>query len=368
MDTLARIAALALVAIAGLIAGCDAGTAPEPEPEPDTPLFSMQTIGEVQQLAVTPDGEYLLISSAGTPPPTLKPGAVGDRLPADLDGGLSIWRLDDGVLVDAIPEYGGTAMAVSPDGRYAAVLGCGEPVDGISCDDGAAFSLVEIPDGKCVRRFSGMRFGPVALAFTPDGANLIGSAWADRMKVWDVASGEMSRSTDGPRSGRLEVTPDGRFALAGSYESGAWVVRLADGAVVRRAAIPDTPRYASWSGDLALYPLAITPAGSTVVSAASQENALAIWRLDTGSVIRLLSGHTDLVTSVVATPNGEFVASGSMDNTIRVWSVATGDLVRIIRTPGGGILKLAISPDGQRIVAGDHYGTVHVWSMTPVVQ
>ncbi len=44
-------------------------------------------------------------------------------------------------------------------------------------------------------------------------------------------------------------------------------------------------------------------------------------------VLYTLNGHTDRVTSICYSPNGQQIASGSIDKTIKIWDTATGQFL-----------------------------------------
>ena len=91
--------------------------------------------------------------------------------------------------------------------------------------------------------------------------------------------------------------------------------------------------------------------------------------VETGSLLRTLTGHTKPVDDSIAfSPDGTTLASGSYDRTIRVWDVSTGKELALLSGYGvqspsfGG--RLAFSPDSTMIALGGYdgtNGTIRVW-------
>ena len=75
----------------------------------------------------------------------------------------------------------------------------------------------------------------------------------------------------------------------------------------------------------------------------------------------VLIGHTEAVTSLAFSPDGEQIISGSADLTVRVWEPRraavsfVGSLGRAIR------VVLALSPDGSRVATENADGNIRVW-------
>jgi WD40 repeat protein len=84
------------------------------------------------------------------------------------------------------------------------------------------------------------------------------------------------------------------------------------------------------------------------------------WRHD--DPVQVLSGHEDVVSGAVFSPDRSTVLSFSADETVRLWQVATGRELRSFRHDGR-VLDAAFSHDGKWIVsAGDDY-EVRVWDV-----
>ena len=63
----------------------------------------------------------------------------------------------------------------------------------------------------------------------------------------------------------------------------------------------------------------------------------------------VLEGHSDLVSAVVFSPDGQLVASASYDSTVRVWEIATGQCLTVLEDQPSPIFQIAFSPDGRTL-------------------
>jgi PKD repeat protein len=134
---------------------------------------------------------------------------------------------------------------------------------------GKTLKLWNVSSGTEIRSFSGHtdRLWSV-VAFSPDGRYALSGSWDKTLKLWDVSSGAEIRSFSGHNAGVLSVafSPDGRYALSGS-----------------------------------------------------NDRTLSKWDVNSGKEIRLFRGHTYDVKSVAFSPDGRYALSGSYDKTLKLW-------------------------------------------------
>ncbi len=216
---------------------------------------------------------------------------LGDiALGADKDRGAGGIDLRTGRRVEIKPAEGGSrAVALSPDGRLAAI-------GSVLCD--AATREPRRTLGEPVR----------SAAFSPDSRRLATVGDEGPCVVWDVSTGAaLWRSAGG---GFYAVAFHPRGTLFAAHVSGD--VHVLDAALGR-----ETARFAAHRGRTLA--LTVSPDGSWLVTG-GDDNVIRFWDAATFERVLDLTGHDDYVHGLAFSPDGEWLASASGDHTVRVWS------------------------------------------------
>ena len=97
--------------------------------------------------------------------------------------------------------------------------------------------------------------------------------------------------------------------------------------------------------------------GEFIISGSS-DCSIRVWDAKTGIQRgRPLCGHTFGVTSVALSPDGNFLVSSSVDRTIRIWDINNGDCCLTCNSDGS---IYSVSFNGKYIVAGSTDGTIRI--------
>ncbi|KZP12137.1 WD40 repeat-like protein, partial [Athelia psychrophila] len=346
----------------------------------------------VRSVALSPDGERV---------------ASGSN-----DQTIRVWDVNTGKLI-AGPFNGHTngvsSIAFSPNGELV-VSGSydqtirvwdsrtGELVAGpFNGHSDSVGSVTFSPDGKCVASgsydktvricdartgklvagpFTGHTDSVSSVAFSPDGGRIASGSGDKTICIWDAHTGTLIA---GPFKGHADwvrsvtFSPDGERVASGSQDR---TVRIWDAragkllagpftghasGVSSVAMSPDGEHVASGADDIRIWDA--RTGGLADVTPSSGDQTMRIWDARTGQLVAgPFKGHTDSVSSVTFSPDGERVASGSKDKTIRVWDARTGKLVvGWVNCHTFDVASVTFSPDNELIASSSGDKTICIW-------
>ncbi|KAH8806929.1 hypothetical protein DL96DRAFT_602527 [Flagelloscypha sp. PMI_526] len=195
-----------------------------------------------------------------------------------------------------------------------------------------------------------------AIAFSPDGHQIVTGSEDKKVQVWDAESGAAIGEPLLGHEGSINsvvFSPDGRQIVSGSEDGTVRVWDAVSGAAVREPLLGHTDEVSS---------VAFSPDGLQIVSG-SFDHTVRVWDAESGVAVGgPFLGHVNFVSSVAFSPDGLRIVSGSGDQTVRVWDIISGVC---IGEPLLGhedlVNSVAFSPDGRQIISGSFDYTVRAW-------
>lgn len=106
--------------------------------------------------------------------------------------------------------------------------------------------------------------------------------------------------------------------------------------------------------------VAFSPDGELLASA-SEDESIVVFRWKTAEVLKTLRGHTRGVLHIDFSPDGKTLASSARDSQVLLWNVATGEKRATIADHAGAVSAAHFSRDGKSLVTAGDDRTVKVF-------
>lgn len=204
------------------------------------------------------------------------------------------------------------ALQFSPDGKLLAV-GSGDP------SRSGDLNLWDAASGKLVRNFTNAHSDVVlAVDFSADGKLLASSASDRFVKVWELATGKMSRSFEGHTHHVMGVSwkRDARTLASAGADKVIKVWNYVTGE--QKRTIGGAEKELTSIGYVQATGEALVTSGDSQVRLVNDE----------GKTTRTFGVASDFVQTAAVTADGRWVVGGGQDSVLRIWNGANGQLVR----------------------------------------
>jgi WD40 repeat protein len=297
---------------------------------------------------------------------------------AGADGTVRLWDAVTGRAIRTLRAGKDVyVVAFHPDGTRLASAGTDRAV-----------TLWDAGTGQSIRTLAGHTRPVDSLAFAPDGRRLASSSRDGTIRLWDPDSGAAIRTLEDRRAGvggKIAFSPDGKALLAIGGEPTVRIRGAATGALLRTLGgggmgPPASLAYSRDGRILAVGTadgtiqlrdagddrilrtvrdhhnvgpvnyLAFAPDGRTLASAGLESQAVTLWDVGTGYLLRTIKGNTRTIQDIAFSPDGVHLASACNDLTVRIWDATQDQEARSLREPGA-VTDLALGPDGSYLAA-----------------
>jgi WD40 repeat protein len=229
------------------------------------------------------------------------------------------------------------------------------------------------------------------LRISPNGRVLATSGRGiSAVQLWDLSASRKS-TTLRPIAPVISIafSPDDRLLAAGGNDGTISILESATGRLQRSWKAQDTGIISA---------LAFSPDGSQLASA--QPEAIRLWDVSNGQLLRDLGGHAEVadtlvfhptrprlyasgagvikewdlsahreviddvrtpVMAIAVSPDSRWMASGSADGNLRTYDVESGSRLRSWSGHAANIRAVTISPDSQMVASGSDDNTIRIW-------
>jgi WD40 repeat protein len=112
--------------------------------------------------------------------------------------------------------------------------------------------------------------------------------------------------------------------------------------------------------------LAISTNGQ-VLASASEDGTVRLWGLPDGTALETLRGHEGAVNCLAIGANGRVLASGGEDKMVRLWRLPDGTTIKTLEGHTNVVRCLAVGRDQRILASGGADGEIRLWKMGPLL-
>jgi WD40 repeat protein len=261
---------------------------------------------------------------------------------------ISLWQIEKGQEIKRFDSHEGAikTIALSPNGEVLAS----------DTGTGGLVLLRNIFTGQILKQFEGHQGEVNAMAFSPDG-KFLASCDDEMVHLWNVQTGEKLRRFTHPQKKfnkvyALAFSPEGRQLVSGTWDGSVHLWEVNSG----------QQQHCFEGNTGSVQCLAFHPQGH-VLAAGFSDHKIRLWNLSMAQEILCLEGHAGGINALAFNPNGTLLVSGSEDKTVQLWDMNTGKMVRCLEghtSPGNSV---AYSPNGKLLVSVHGWHRIHLWNM-----
>eukprot|EP00178_Gracilaria_changii_P006073 TRINITY_DN2040_c1_g1_i1.p2 TRINITY_DN2040_c1_g1~~TRINITY_DN2040_c1_g1_i1.p2 ORF type:complete len:319 (+),score=51.40 TRINITY_DN2040_c1_g1_i1:123-959(+) len=190
-----------------------------------------------------------------------------------------------------------------------------------------------------------------------DGQFALSGSWDHTLRLWDLNSGQTTRTFVGHSKDVLSVafSTDNRQIVSGSRDRAIKLWNTLG--ECKYSIITDADAHTEWVSCVRFSP---NPSNPLIVSA-GWDKVVKVFNLTNCKLRNNLVGHTGYINSVTISPDGSLCASGGRDGTAFLWDLSEGK--HLYSLDAGDIIQsLVFSPNRYWLCAATPVG-IKVWDL-----
>ncbi|MGM9762540.1 MAG: TIR domain-containing protein [Candidatus Cryptobacteroides sp.] len=194
--------------------------------------------------------------------------------------------------------------------------------------------------------------GVASVASSLDGKLLASASLDGTIKIWDIDSGAQLHSL---------TVHKGNVNSVCFSQDGACILTASSDGTVKITDIKSNDIKLSLD-QLCKASCAVFSYNGKYIASGDEEGTICIWKAETGSLCRELTGHEKWVSSVRFSQSGKYILSASEDGTVKIWNVKNGSCVRTFEVHSGPVNSAEFSRDERSVLSAGDDRTIKVWN------
>ncbi|NUM55288.1 MAG: pre-peptidase C-terminal domain-containing protein [Candidatus Hydrogenedentes bacterium] len=230
---------------------------------------------------------------------------------------------------------------------------------------GGEIKLWNTSDLSLIKTIEGHKDNVLALAFSPDGKQLVSASYDKSLIVWDVETGNAVRTLANHVDAVYAVawSPDGKQIASGAGDRTVKLWQASDGKLL--ITISDSLD--------AVLALAFAPDGNTLAGAGA-DKVIRLWEMvgagepleQSGSTAGKLKtstfAHEGAILHIIYSPDGSTLYSTAEDRRIKAWDSAALTEKVTFEHQSDWVTALALDPQGALLAAGRYDATRTIYA------
>jgi WD40 repeat protein len=324
---------------------------------PDGQFLATAAPDEVVKLFQVADGTLVREFTQTTVPESVAFSPDGALIAvSQFDGKVQVLKVEDGstaVTLKDMPSGKSRTVAMNGDGSLVAA----------GYDDGTV-RVWRVGDGELITTFAGHSDYVSQVAFgSLEKSSPLASAASDGVRVWGLDGQTTPKQSFDVGSPTVAFSPNHKLLALGG--AGVQLFSSDDGALLDKPDIPSNQRVTS---------VAFSPDGTVFASGdgpgQGQPSTIRIWRIDADhklTLLRAFQAHSDYISQLAFSPDGQWLASTSAENVVKLWRVNPPSQASVTLTKQNELYRqapiraVAFSPNGALVAIGTGSDAGSLW-------
>lgn len=321
----------------------------------------------VQSVCFCPDGKYLVSASS--------------------DSTIRVWDVRKKSCIKVLRGHKDNISSVKycPDGQIIA-----------SASGDGTIRLWDAESGMCTCVLQGHTNKVKSLAFSPNGKYIVSASDDETVRIWDVATGENTNTLFGHSYwvNEVDISYDGKYISSCSYDTTIRVWDFQTGKEIYvlkqlepayNIAFDRTKNVLAFGGgkdiqtfdvDAGIYirtlhghtesisAIEYSKDGNMIASASQSEGRIRIWDNSPKCTTPHTHQYTNYVNAAILNSTGDRVAFAQFNHIIRLWNATNGDSIRTLCGHTNWVTSVDFNPVGNLLVSASWDGTIRLWNAT----